>query len=468
MPARLGPSGQARPPARIVHLGLGAFFRAFGCDYLAELGGWGVTGVSLRSPDIRDRLAPQDWVYTACEHGPGGPRDRVIEVVRGVLTAPEDPAAVIAALADPAAEIVTLTVTEKGYCHDPATGRLDLSHPDIAHDIASPLPRSAPGFLLRGLAARRAAGLAPFTVLSCDNLPDNGRLTRGVVLALAAEVDPGLADWIARQGAFPSSMVDRIVPATTEADRAALAARSGRHDAAPVQHEPFRQWVIEDSFAGARPALETVGAQIVADVRPFEAMKLRMLNGAHSALAYLGALAGHETVAEAVADVAVAAYLRHLWSAEIIPTLEAPPGTDLADYADRLLARFANPAIRHRTHQIAMDGSRKLPQRLLATIEAGLARGSPVEGLLLAVAGWMRYCAGANEAGAPHDVQDPIAERLAAAAGSGDPAAVVAAFLGIREVFDPALAARIGAPLTDTHAALAAHGAAAAMARVAR
>ena len=462
LPDRPGISGAPR----IVHLGLGAFFRAFGCTYLADLGGWGVIGVSLRSPEIRDRLKPQECVYTACELGPDGISDRVIDVVRDVLVAPEDPGAVVAALAAPETTLVTLTVTEKGYCHDPATGALNLSHPDIGHDIGSPLPRTAPGFLVRGLQARRDAGLPPFTVLSCDNLSENGAVTKGIVLTLAREIAPDLADWIAAEGAFPSSMVDRIVPATTANDVAALAARSGHQDAAPVMHEPFRQWVIEDNFVGARPALETVGAQLVADVRPFEHMKLRMLNGAHSSLAYLGCLAGHQTVAEAVADPVLAAYLRHLWQNEIIPTLEAPPGTDLSAYADALLTRFANPGIRHRTHQIAMDGSQKLPQRLLGTIADGLDAGRDMTGLLLAVAGWMRYTAGTDTQGNAFTVNDPLAARLAEAHAGKDAAAIVADVLSIRAVFDPALADRLRPALTALYEGLTDKGASAMMVEV--
>ncbi|WGH77232.1 mannitol dehydrogenase family protein [Jannaschia ovalis] len=463
---RLAPGGAARPKPGWLHLGPGAFFRAFGLPILQEVGGdWGVIGVSLRSPATRDALAPQGFAYTALERGPDGPRAAVIEQLRDILVAPEDPRAVLDAMADPGIRVVSLTVTEKGYCHDPATGRLNPDHPDIRHDLAAPLPRSAPGFLTRALAARRAAGHRPFTVLSCDNLPDNGALIRGVVLELARRIDPALADWIAAEGAFPATMVDRIVPATTPEDIAAVARLTGRHDAAPVVHEPFRQWVVTDAFVdGARPPLERAGVQMVSDVASFEAMKLRMLNGTHSALAYLGSLSGHETIAEAVAHPVLRAFTRHLWS-EIVPTLTPPPGTDLAAYADALLARYDNAAIRHRTLQIAMDGSQKLPQRILGTLRDRLDAGAEAEGLLAVVAAWMRHVGGTDEAGRPLDLRDPLAEELRARARAADP---VASLLGLRVVFDADLAARIRAPLTRLHAELATRGAITTAERIAR
>ena len=467
LPDRLRPTGANRPPPRILHLGLGAFFRAHVCSYLADLGGWGVTGVSLRSAKMRDRLAPQAGVYTAVELGPDGAKSRVIEVVRRVLVAPDDPQAVIDAMADPATEIVSLTITEKGYCHDPATGRLNSDHPDIRHDVSSALPRSAPGYIVRGLQARRSAGLPPFTVLSCDNLPDNGAVTRQVVISLARLIDPDLADWIDAEGAFPSSMVDRIVPATTDDDIAQVARMTGRHDAAPVMHEPFRQWVIEDRFAGARPAVDTVGAQFTDRVAPFEDMKLRMLNGAHSALAYLGYLSGHKTVAVAVADPVLAAYLRYLWRQEIIPTLTPPPDTDLSVYADALMVRFANKGIRHATHQIAMDGSQKLPQRLLGTIRDRLDAGGPVDGLLLAVAAWMKFVSGTDEAGNPIEVQDPLADHLRAAHAE-DAAQTVRNLLSVGSVFDETLARRMAPLIIPIYERLVTDGARASMARIAR
>ncbi len=453
MPAdtpRLARTSSHRPGVGIVHLGLGAFFRAHGAIYVEEAmaasgGDWGIVGVSLVNPTQRDRLAPQDFAYTALELGPDGETPRVIEVVQNVLVAREDPEAVLAAMAYPGVRIVTLTVTEKGYCHEPSTGRLNHQHPDIVHDLAhADAPRSAPGFLVRALARRRDDGLRPFTVLCCDNLPENGHVVRGVTIELARLIDPALADWIEAEGAFPSTMVDRIVPATKPEDVERLTALTGRLDLSPVMHEPFRQWVVEDRFVdGARPDLGAVGVQLVDDVTPFELMKLRMLNGTHSALAYLGYLAGHETVADTVGDAAFAGYARHLWTAEIIPTLAPPPGEDLGAYAEALLARYANPAIRHRTWQIAMDGSQKLPQRILGTIADNRAAGRPCPGLTLAVAGWMRYVGGTDENGAAIDVRDPLADRLKALS-AGDAAARVDALLGLTEIFPRPLAGDAG------------------------
>ncbi|PWC28554.1 mannitol dehydrogenase family protein [Teichococcus aestuarii] len=448
---RLAPGGAVLLPRydraalrpAIVHLGLGAFFRAHGAHYTEDVlnqagGDWGILGVSLQRPDQRDRLAPQGGLYTTLERGPDGERARIVGCLLGVMVAPEDPAAVVARLADPETRIVSLTVTEKGYCHDPATGRLNLAHPDIAHDLENPeAPRSAVGFLAAALRRRREAGQAPFTVLCCDNLPHNGALVAGLVRDFAARRDPAFAEWIAAEVRFPATMVDRIVPALAEADLAAAEAATGLADHAPVGHEPFRQWVIEDRFGPAgRPAWEMAGAQLVADVAPFEHMKLRLLNGAHSALAYLGYLAGHETIVDAVSDPVFAAYLRRLW-AEIRPMVPPPPGQDLEAYTEALLARFGNPAIRHRTWQIAMDGSQKLPQRLLSTVRERRAAGLPIPALALAIAAWARYAGGTDETGAPIDVRDPMAAALRArldAAGTV-PAARIAALLAVEALF---------------------------------
>ncbi|MDN5568894.1 MAG: mannitol dehydrogenase family protein [Paracoccus sp. (in: a-proteobacteria)] len=458
-------------PAGIVHLGLGAFFRAHGAIFVSEAmaasgGDWGIIGVSLKSPGTRDRLRPQGWAYTAVELAPDGERPQVVTVLHDVLVAPEDPQAVLKAMTNPAIRIVSLTVTEKGYCHEPSTGRLNADHPDIRHDLAGPLPCSAPGFLVRALALRRAAGIARFTALCCDNLPENGRVLRGVVLELAQLIDPDLADWIKAEGRFPSTMVDRIVPATSAQDIDRVAQLTGQRDEAPVMHEPFRQWVVEDDFVGGdRPDLGAVGVQLVADVTPFEHMKLRMLNGTHSSLAYLGYLAGHQTIADTMADPVFSTFVRKLWREEIIPALTPPMGGDLAAYADALHNRYANPAIRHRTWQIAMDGSQKLPQRILGTIAEGRAAGRPVPGLTLAVAAWMRYVSGVDLAGQTIEVKDPLADTLSAL-WRDDPADTVAGFLALHQVFPAALRedAVFASDLTAALSALCDKGAAQAVA----
>lgn len=445
---------QTRPATGIVHLGLGAFFRAFGCVYVADAmaasgGDWGIVGVSLRSSEARDALRSRDWAYTCVSLAPDGDELREITVLNDVLVAPEDPAAVLAVMADPAVKIVSLTVTEKGYCHNPATGALNFNHPDVQHDLSHDQPVTAPGYLVRALAARKAAGHAPFTVLCCDNLPENGRLVRGLVLQLAGRIDPQLANWISAEGRFPSTMVDRITPATTDEDIARFAKRTGTNDKALVMHEPFAQWAIEDDFVGgARPDLAAVGVEMVNDVTAHEHMKLRMLNGTHSALAYTGYLAGHETIADTMADPVFATYVRTLW-AEIMPAVDAPQGVDLPAYADALFDRYANPAIRHRTWQIAMDGSQKLPQRLLGTLRENLTAGRKADGLCLAVAAWIRYVSGTDEAGRPIDVRDPFADRLRdLAAGQGAPADVVAAILSVGEIFSVDLADQLRDPVT--------------------
>ncbi|KGF70867.1 dioxygenase [Hoeflea sp. BAL378] len=442
----------------MVHLGLGAFFRAFGAVYVEDAvrlsgGDWGIVGVSLKSAGTRDRLAPQDFVYTTVSQAADGAETiRKVEILADVLVAPEDPEAVLARMADPAIRIVTLTVTEKGYCHDPATGKLNPDHPDIVHDLHNPLPRSAPGFLVRALARRRAAGHPPFTVLTCDNLPENGRLVRGVVLDLARRIDPALGAWIEAEGRFPATMVDRITPATKPGDIERLAHKTGIFDAAPVLCEPFRQWVVEEDFvpaygAGGRPDLAAAGVELVADVTPYEQMKLRMLNGTHSSLAYLGYLAGHETIADTVADPAFAAFVRRLWRKEIMPSFAAPEGVDLEDYAAALLERYSNPAIRHRTWQIAMDGSQKLPQRILGAIADNLTAMRPSPGLILAVAAWMRYVGGTDERGRPIEVRDPLASRLRALSdGAVTPTEKVGALLSVRDIFSPELAAQLSEP----------------------
>ncbi|MBL8590594.1 MAG: mannitol dehydrogenase family protein [Methylobacteriaceae bacterium] len=442
------PSAVARPRydraalrTGIVHLGLGAFHRAHQAVYTeaAIAAGdprWGILGASLRAADTRDALAPQDGLYTVCVRDAGGERCAVIGALRGVVVAPEDPQALVAAMAAPDVRIVSLTVTEKGYCHDPARGELRADHPDIVHDLAHPdRPRSAPGFIVAALARRRAAGLPPFTVLTCDNLPANGETARRVVAAFARLRDADLGRYVEGEVAFPSTMVDRIVPATTDEDRAKIAAALGVADAWPVMTEPFTQWVVEDRFPHGRP--DWRGVEFTQNVAPYEAMKLRLLNGAHSSIAYLGCLAGWQTVSSAMADPDLARFVRALMDEEVTPTLTAPPGFDVEGYKRALIDRFRNPALKHRTAQIAMDGTQKLPQRLLGPIRDRLAQGAPIACLALGVAAWMRYAAGVGENGERFEVKDPLAAELArrGAAAAGGPAALTASFLEMTSVF---------------------------------
>ena len=425
----------------MVHLGVGAFHRAHIAVYLHDLlrtdPSWGIIGASLRRPDTRAALAPQDFLYTLVERGSGDPTVRIIGSLLDVLDASTQRRALLLAMIDPQIRIVSLTVTEKGYCHDPASGQLDPDHPDIRHDLAHPEePVSAPGLIVRALDLRRAAAVKPFTVLSCDNLPANGEATARIVTQFAALRNGGLADYIAGAVAFPSTMVDRIVPATTDDDRRRVLEATGVFDAWPVVTEPFSQWVIEDRFATDRPPLETVGAQLVTDVRPFERMKLRMLNGSHSTLSYLGYLAGYDHVDEVISNPAFHTLIRAFMTEEVMATLSGDLG-DLAAYRDTLLDRFANPVLKHRTWQIAMDGSQKLPQRLLGTIRDLLAQGRPITLTALGVAAWMRYATGIDERGCAIDVRDPLAERLRTIAASvgGAPAQLVDSFLRVSDVF---------------------------------
>jgi fructuronate reductase len=407
-------------------------------NVLARDVSWGIAGASLRSPDTRDALNPQDGLYALGVRSGSGEALRVIGSIRGVLVAPENPEALVARMAEPGVRIVSLTVTEKGYCHDPATGELNEAHPDIVHDLAAPRqPRSAPGLIVEALRRRRAAGAKPFTVLCCDNLPANGQTVKRVIARLARLRDADLGALVEGEVACPSTMVDRIVPATTDEDRARINAALGVVDAWPVVSEPFSQWVIEDDFPSGRPAWHDAGAELVRDVAPYEHMKLRLLNASHSALAYLGYLAGYQTIAEAMADPSFVRLVAGLMDEEVTPTLSIPPGADAAAYKRALVERFRNPALKHRTWQIAMDGSQKLPQRLLGTIRDRLAAGAPFDRLALGVAAWMRYVTGIDEKGEPIDVRDPLAPRLRALADEAGPVAerLAAVLLSVREIF---------------------------------
>ena len=438
----------ARVAVGILHMGLGAFHRAhqavYTDDILARDPRWGICGISLKTPRAVLPLAAQDGLYTVLTKGSEGTVARVIGSVRETLFAGADRIGLVARFADPRIAIVTATVTEKGYCHDPATGALNLAHPDIAHDLAHrDLPLSALGILTAGLAARRAANAGTLTFVCCDNLPHNGRMVEGLVAAFAHEWDPALAEWIGANVAFPCAMVDRIVPATTDADLVEADRLLGLHDAAPVAAEAFGQWVIEHRFAGPRPPWEDAGAQFVADVAPFEMMKLRLLNGSHSTLAYLGFLMGYEFVWQASSDPLLAALVERQMREEIVPTLPAPQGIDLAAYSAQLMQRFRNSALPHRTRQIAMDGSQKLPQRLLGTVRDRINAGASFTHLALATAGWIRYASGTNEQGGRIDVEDPLSQSFAEIVreAEADPGAIADGFLDIKSAFGADLVA---------------------------
>lgn len=432
----------------IVHLGIGAFHRAHQACYteavLNQFGGnWGIIGASLRSPTVKQQLAEQDCLYTIVERCPNGERYQVIGAVKSVLVGPDDPAELVRLMSSGDIKIVSLTVTEKGYCHDPATGNLNLDHPDIKHDLDNlQSPKSAVGYIVAALNNRKGTGTPPFTPLSCDNLPHNGRVLKYVVTQFAEKYDADLARWIKAHVTFPSTMIDRIVPATTEEDRAALAEQLGLRDEGMVVAEPFSQWVIEDNFCSDRPQWDRVGALLTNDVQLFEKIKLRLLNGSHSTLAYCGYLSGFETVSDVMREPAFVKLCKTYMDREAGETLSVPSDFDINDYKKQLRERFANPGLRHRTWQIAMDGSQKLPQRLLETLREQLAGNGNIDIICIAVAAWIRYVSGVDEKGEPIDVQDPYAQKLKAVcnAHKGDPAAMVRNIVAVGEIFGNDLA----------------------------
>ena len=401
---------------KIVHLGFGAFHRAHQGVYADILAAqhhsdWGYYEVNLIGGEqqIVD-LKQQDNLYTVAEMSADAWTARVVGVVKKALHVQIDGLeAVLAAMCEPQIAIVSLTITEKGYFHSPATGQLMMDHPMVAADLQNPhQPKTATGVIVEALARRKAAGFPAFTVMSCDNMPENGHVMRDVVTSYARAVDVKLAQWIEENVTFPSTMVDRIVPAVTAETLDKIEQLTNVRDPAGVACEPFRQWVIEDNFVNGRPDWDKVGAQFVSDVVPFEMMKLRMLNGSHSFLAYLGYLGGYETIADTMTnpDYRKAAFA--LMMQEQAPTLSMPEGTDLNAYATLLIERFSNPSLRHRTWQIAMDGSQKLPQRLLDPVRLHLQNGGSWRHLALGVAGWMRYTQGVDEQGNAIDVVDPM------------------------------------------------------------
>ncbi|MBI1622511.1 mannitol dehydrogenase family protein [Aquamicrobium zhengzhouense] len=396
----------------IVHLGVGAFHKAHQAVYTddaigASGGDWMITGVSLRSPDVADALNPQEGLYTLLTRGEDGVSARIIGSIRHVLVAPRERQAVLDAMTAEETKIVSLTITEKGYGIDAASGGLDEGHPSIAADLSNPAePQSAIGFIVEALRLRKERDVGGFTVLCCDNLPSNGHVVQRLVRDFVQRVRPELQEFIDEYVTFPSTMVDRITPASTEQTFADVKRLTGRDDRAAVETEPFSQWVIEDKFVAGRPDWEAGGAIFADDVLPYEKMKLRMLNGSHSLLAYSGFIAGHVYVRDVMQDAALVAVIRNHMNA-IAQTLDPVAGISFDDYAGQLLTRFSNPSIAHQTYQIAMDGTQKLPQRLLEPAIFALAKGDPLDSYAFAVAAWMRYCLGMNENGAKYDLRDP-------------------------------------------------------------
>lgn len=427
----------------IVHLGIGAFHRAHQAYYTEAVlnrfgGNWGIIGCSLRSPAVRDQLEPQNNWYTLVERSGEGENLQLVGAVVKTLVGPEDPALLIETMANTDIKIVSLTITEKGYCHDPATGDLNLAHPDIIHDLENlAKPRSAIGYLVAALQQRQQRNQKSFTVLSCDNLPNNGEVLEKVTLQFAAKISAELATWIKANTSFPGTMIDRIVPATTDEDRREIEARLGLRDEAMVVAEPFSQWVIEDRFVDGRPEWEKVGAQLVDDVRVFEKIKLRLLNGSHSTLAYTGYLSGFNYISEVMAEPAFVNMIKLYMAREAGEAVIAPADFDIEQYKTQLRDRFFNTALKHRTWQIAMDGSQKLPQRLLETLREQLAGKGNIDIICLAVAAWIRYVSGVDEKGNTIEVSDPLASELRKRCDetTGNPRAMVEAVVSLQQVF---------------------------------
>ena len=426
---------RSRISTGILHFGPGAFHRAHQADYvdrlLAHDPRWGIAAVSLRSPDTVDALRRQDGLYTLAILDEL-PSFRILGAHQRFF-GPGEGAGVRTQLGDPALRIVSSTVTEKGYCLA-GDGTLDLAHPDIVHDLARPdAPESLVGWLTLGLRDRRDEGLAPFTPLCCDNMVSNGRKLGAAVDAFARRLDPGLADWIAGEVRFPDSMVDSITPATDEATRAEVRETVGAYDSIPVRREAYSAWIIEDILPTDAPDLASVGAVLSGDVAAYELAKLRILNGAHSSLAYLGLLLGHETVVEAMRDESLARFIERMIHADIIPGLR--PTFDLGHYSREILQRFRNPSIGHRLSQIAWDGSQKLPYRLIDTIGDALRSGRSVDRLAIPIAAWMLFIQRQARAGV--EIVDPLSGRLSEI-GRGDN--VAGDLLALRNIFPQSIA----------------------------
>ena len=428
--------------SRIVHFGFGAFHRAHQALLTnrvlnAKGGDWGICEISLFSGDVlMSQLRAQDHLFTVLEKCAEGNQPIIVGAVHECLNAKLDSlAAIIEKFCEPQVAIVSLTITEKGYCIDPATGKLDMQNARILHDLENPTePHSAPGILVEALSRRRDRNLPAFTVLSCDNIPDNGHVVKNAVLGMAQKRSPALAGWIDAHVSFPGTMVDRIVPAATDASLAEITQELGVEDPCAISCEPFIQWVVEDKFVAGRPDWEVAGVQMVEDVLPWEQMKLRMLNGSHSFLAYLGYLAGYAHINECMQDDSFREAARRLMLDEQAPTLHIT-GVDLIAYADSLIDRFANPALQHRTWQIAMDGSQKLPQRMLDGVRVHLEHKTAWPLLALGIAGWMRYVSGVDERGHSIDVRDPLSDKIRAIVDASSDAERVNALLGLSEIF---------------------------------
>lgn len=448
--------GTLRPG--IVHLGLGAFARAHTAviteNAMLASGDfdWGITGVTQRSDTVARQLAPQDGLFTVTERGNGAAPLRVVSSIVEAISGRDNPASVVDRIAAEATSVLTLTITEKGYRIDPRTGTLNVADDQVRADLAGQAPQSAIGQIARGLQQRSRADAGPLTVVSCDNLPGNGELTRKLVHAFAAALPPGEAEpllaWLDAHVTFPNTMVDRMVPATTAGDLDAVERELGLRDEAAVVAEPFLQWVIEDNFAARRPRWEDAGALFSSDVAAWEAAKLRLLNASHSMLAYLGLAAGKTTISDAVGEDVFLTACRRMMAEDALPTISLPQGLAGEAYCAQVLGRFANPALGHTTAKVGSDGSQKIGLRLLSTVRGNLDAGREPRWAALAVAAWMRHVATTPEG----QLDDPLAAELHAALPSSRTAStVVPALLGCRSIFDGELAAHGGFSELLTH-----------------
>jgi mannitol 2-dehydrogenase len=434
---------RGRVTTGVVHFGVGSFHRAHQAMYHDRLMNagkaldWGICGVGVLPSDrrMKEALDAQDGLYTlVVKHGDGTYEPQVIGAITEYLFAPDDPEAVIEKLADPSTRIVSLTVTEGGYNLDHVTGEFDATNPDVVRDLEpGATPRTTFGLITEGLRRRRERGVGPFTVMSCDNLQGNGRLTRRAFAAFARLRDAGLADWMEREVRFPNAMVDRIIPATTDADRVEVRERFGIDDRWPVVCEPFTQWVLEDSFSAGRPPYEDAGVQVVEDVEPYELMKLRLLNASHQALCYFAYLAGYRLVHEAAQDPLFRRFLRGYMDEEATPTLPPVPGIDLDEYKRTLIERFSNPEVRDTVARLGAESSDRIPKWVLPVIRHQLATGGEIRRSAGIVASWARYAEGVDEQGEPIEVVDRLRDSLMAIARRQreDPKA----FIANRDVF---------------------------------
>ena len=410
----------------IVHIGVGGFHRAHQAAYLDDLMNagkaldWGISGVGLLAQDRRmhEVMTNQDCLYTlVVKHPDGSLHPRVVGSIIQYLFAPDDPEAVLALMADPGTRIVSLTITEGGYLVHPVTGEFDTDEPSVQEDLrAGSTPTTAFGFITEALSRRRERGVPPFTVMSCDNIPGNGEVARKTISAFARLKHPELAWWMESEVSFPNSMVDRITPVTTSADKALLAERFGVEDAWPVVCEPFIQWVLEDSFSAGRPPLQDVGVQMVKDVEPYELMKLRLLNAGHQALCYLGYLSGYRYAHEVCQDPLFTAFLLGYMDHEATPTLPRVAGVDLEQYKHQLIERFANPEVQDTLARLCAESSDRIPKWLLPVIREQLASGGEIARSALVVAAWARYAEGRDEQGQPIEGVDRLRDQLIARA----------------------------------------------------